>query len=146
MTQLAPCPHCKRHLRITESVCPFCESSVAGKLTPKQSRPLHTRGLSRAGILALGASLAAAGALEGCVDELEPEPKDDGRVVPVYGAPVQTDDGGPIAVPLYGAPIQPDAGKPDAGQADAGRLVPVYGAPIPLYGAPIQPPIDSSED
>jgi hypothetical protein len=148
MTQLARCPHCQRHLRLTETVCPFCEGSVEGRLTPKQTKPLQTRGLSRAGILALGASLAAAGALEGCAEEPDPEPEDEGNQVPIYGAPVQND--GSIA-PMTSA----DAGVRDAGTSndaaasDSGTVMAIYGAPVqlkdsgvvavPVYGAPIQP-------
>lgn len=157
MIQLAPCPHCQRHLRVSESVCPFCAGSVSGRLVPKQSKPLPTRGLSRAGILALGASLAAAGALvEGCAEEPEPEPEDDGRVVPVYGAPVQSDASNP-APPTSDAGAASDASTGpsdagviyDAGKPDSGSVVAIYGAPVqpkdggivvmPLYGAPIQP-------
>ena len=181
MSHLAPCPHCNRHVRVSESACPFCAASLAGRRV--QPRPqVATRGLSRASILALGASMAAVAGgalLDGCADE--PEPEDDGSSsVPLYGAPVQPDagnvvpdagsgvaiygapiqpDGGSQVAPMYGSPIQPspdagqnDAGPTDAGKeagsvwGDAGRVGPVYGAPVPIYGAPVQPPIDSDED
>lgn len=135
MSQLAPCPHCHRHLRITETVCPFCGGQVADSLESKARRPISTFGLSRAGILALGATMAvASGALlEGCGDE--PDDEDDSN----------------NAVPIYGAPVQSDAGVSDSGVPhDAGTVAPIYGAPlqpkdagpgtvVPVYGAPLQP-------
>lgn len=147
MSQLAPCPYCQRHLRITERVCPFCEADVAGALAARARPAVSTRGLSRASILALGASLAAvagSATLEGCA--VEPDPTDDddmegpggggdggakydaGQPQPVYGAPIQQDAGGANTPPnlgggvaIYGAPVQP---------FDAGHVVPLYGAPV----------------
>jgi hypothetical protein len=130
MSKLAPCPQCKRHVRISESACPFCAAALQGALAARPS--VSTRGLSRASIFALGASLAVAGGglLEGCADEPDhDDDQDEGTAVPVYGAPIQQDAGpgqpatrqdSGTAIAMYGAPVQPDAG----------RVVPVYGAPV----------------
>jgi hypothetical protein len=126
-------------VRTTETVCPFCAGPVANRLVPKTRAPLSTRGLSRAGILALGASVSAlaAGAagvlLEGCADE--PEPEDPGNQVPVYGAPV------PPGTPGGGG--NGDAGAPrDASYPDASGFIDA-GSGVAIYGAPIQPARDA---
>ena len=157
MSQLAPCPHCQRHVRASEQSCPFCAGSLAGARL--RARPeVATRGLSRASIFALGASMAAAAGgtalLDGCAAEPDPE-DDDSSQQPIYGAPVQDagivrndagGGGGPGGpAPVYGAPVQTDAGSNLPGK-DAGSGVVIYGAPVqpdggfvPFYGAPIQP-------
>jgi hypothetical protein len=55
MNQLLPCPHCSRHHRVCEPVCPFCGGSLpACKAAP----PTKARGrLSRATLFAAGAAL-----------------------------------------------------------------------------------------
>lgn len=55
MNQLLPCPHCSRHHRVCEHVCPFC----GGPLPACQAAPpAHARGrLNRATLFAAGAAL-----------------------------------------------------------------------------------------
>jgi hypothetical protein len=149
MNQLAPCPHCKRHVRVTERSCPFCEASLDAGLAGRARPSVSTRGLSRASILALGASMAAAmgaGVLEGCADEPDPDGDDD-KPAADGGLPPGT------GVPVYGAPVQPDAGSNNPPQRPDGGMVAIYGAPVqpdggrvqPVYGAPIQP-LDASQN
>ena len=150
MNQLAPCPHCKRHVRVTESTCPFCDASVGTALAARARPSVSTRGLSRASILALGASMAAAlgtGLLEGCADEPDPDGDDMDKPAADGGVPPGTN------VPVYGAPVQPDAGSNNPPQRQDGGMVVIYGAPVqtdagrvqPVYGAPIQP-LDASQN
>ncbi len=138
---LLACPACTRHVRRTESTCPFCKSALS--LPPEAARQQLPR-LGRAATFAFGAVLTSATA--GCP----------GAPVPLYGGPADdagtdtpavsdtgdmVDTGGPG--PLYGAP--PDVGPTDAGE-DAGGPAPLYGgAPdagsdtggsVPLYGGP----------
>jgi hypothetical protein len=61
---LTPCPVCRRHVRVTETECPFC--AVALDLSHVPPPVLPPRRLGRAAQLAFGASLA--GALAGACD------------------------------------------------------------------------------
>ena len=102
MSQLVPCPACVRHIRATDSACPFCGVQV--DLSPAGPTMGSGPRLGRAATFAFGAALAAAGAI-GCESE---EPN-----VPLYGAPVPVDagpdgqvdeDAGETVAPLYGGP------------------------------------------
>lgn len=57
MIRLVPCPACQRHVRCTELACPFCSAGTAA--APVANLP-SVRGLRRAALFALGASLSAA--------------------------------------------------------------------------------------
>ena len=123
MAQLLPCPSCSRHVRRTESGCPFCGGALAFAEEPTRAMP--TQRLGRAATFAFGAAVATT--LSACA----------GNPVPLYGAPppdtgTAQQDGG--VAPLYGAPS--DAGT-DAGMlAMYGGPPPDAGGPGPLYGAP----------
>jgi hypothetical protein len=100
MTDLAPCPSCRRHVRIDERACPFCAAAL-----PELAPRTIARGgrLSRAAVFA-GASLltAACGgkaqpadpvvgntAVDAGADQVAPdaEPYVDEAVKMPYGAP-----------------------------------------------------------
>jgi hypothetical protein len=125
----AACTGCGRHVRTSDSSCPFCQTAVvttAGR-GGRAVREIVGARASRAALFA-GAVLVA-----GCSsgDDTDPTTGDDGggsasadggdaSVVgqPVYGAPVSSDggidvdDGGtPIAQPVYGSPIHNDGGN-----------------------------------
>src|SRR5688572_21457303 len=55
MTELHPCPHCRRHVRRDETTCPFCAQALAA---PAPSPGLPAGRLTRAAVFA-GATLAA---------------------------------------------------------------------------------------
>jgi len=88
--ELAPCPACARHLDVRSRACVFC-----GAPTPelRARRPGRRAGLTRAAMVALGATLAAAG----CGD---PEP------AVLYGGP-PTEEPEPSA-DIYGGPPVPE--------------------------------------
>jgi hypothetical protein len=150
VSNFAPCLGCQRHVRLSESQCPFCGSKRLERSARGAQAPA---GAKRAVLFALGTSLAAA-----CGD-------DGTQVQPIYGAPVVTTSA-PSPQPLYGAiPAPsasasegaPDSAAPDAAAADAGtdgggapdaeapapsdsgfNVQPLYGAaPQPVYGAPV---------
>ena len=143
MNHLVPCPECGRHVRVSESECPFCALPLDLASTPEPRLP-STR-LSRAATLAFGATLASATALAACSGESSPAP----APVPVYGAPSfsgapgtsggapgstagETGAGGsPVAI--YGAPAGGEVGVAGTNTGAAGKggggAVPVYGAP-----------------
>ncbi len=156
---LGPCASCGRHVRATESACPFC----AATLEPVAASPSATRSVGRIGraaIFAFGAvastSAAACGGDAGMpdaasvVDTGGPAPlyggapdaaidaaeatNDSGNVGPAYGTP--PDDAGVDAAMLamYGGPPPNDAGT------DAGEVIgPLYGGPPLLEDAGAQP-------
>lgn len=133
---LRPCASCGRHVRITESACPFCRAA----LDPTPTPPSHVSPIGRlpvgrmgrAAIFAFGAAATtvAATTIEGCST----------TTTPPDAADVVEDTGGPM--PLYGG--APDAFTPD--QPDAGNISPPYGTPsedagtdaglAAMYGAP----------
>ncbi|MFO0686185.1 MAG: hypothetical protein U0234_29250 [Sandaracinus sp.] len=125
---LAPCPSCARHVRRTETSCPFCAASIT--LPPAPTRRMPER-LGRAALVTFGAAALATSA-SAC-----------GNAVPAYGAPAP-DTGtaqADAATPAADAAIENDAGEPmtlyggpifdDAGDFDAGTSNADYGAPPP---------------
>jgi hypothetical protein len=133
MTQLLPCPSCARHVRQTETGCPFCGTSLS--LADVPGRAVPTQRLARAATFAFGAAIATS--VAACGGGTTPG-NDAGGVVPLYGAP---NDAGYDAstLAMYGGPTI-DAGS------DAGGPGPLYGAPTidagsdaggpaPAYGA-----------
>lgn len=135
MSQLVPCPSCSRHVRLSTSHCPFCESTLDVRGLSEQYAPRRgaiQAGVKRAVVFAVGASMAAA-----CGDDV-------GQAI--YGAPVAptteepgsstsaeesteaaTDTSGaeiPTFAALYGAP------PPSASSTEGGDIA-IYGAPVP---------------
>lgn len=109
---LRPCHACARHVRSTESACPFC----AAALVPDVADPPSVEGprLSRAAMLLLGSAALA----EACRQP---------QVAAVYGAPPPTAvDATPVV-----APRPPPAVAPRSPPDDPGSSAEVYGAPPP---------------
>ncbi|HYQ00226.1 MAG TPA: hypothetical protein VER96_16230 [Polyangiaceae bacterium] len=138
MKHLVPCPECNRHVRVSETACPFCETALDLAATPEPVLPRER--LSRAATLAFGATFASATALAACSGTTD-------APVPFYGAPgvgggenaagasgsagANTSAGGSdSAVPVYGAPAAGgfNTGGPGSGNSGGGGPVPVYGA------------------
>jgi hypothetical protein len=116
MTQLEPCPDCRRHVRIDETACPFCARPLA--FAPRARPVLPRAPIGRAALFAFGA-LAA----------------------PACG----NDESRPDASAAADAPAAVDAARPDAAVVDAdlepdAEGVPIYGA------APTKPPQDPTTD
>jgi hypothetical protein len=149
---LIPCPSCARHVRASETACPFCRGALAATAArPAPRAPAPTSRLSRAAMYAFGAgtiTLASA-----CSTTNPDEGRDGGTdaqymVDAAYGGPPDA-----MPVPLYGGP------PIDAGH-DAPPLVDAaYGGPpidaqsdAPSDGPPMVdaayggPPIDSGHD
>ena len=111
MSNLVPCPSCRRHVRKHESACPFCSTELALAHLPPPVLP-RTR-LGRAATFTFGATLAGA-ALIACGGESE-EGKPGG--------------GGQSAGGTAG-----QAGSATGGSNSMGGLAQPYGVP-PLGGA-----------
>jgi hypothetical protein len=98
MTDLEPCPHCDRHVMITETACPFCEGDLADAFADRAPRSAPRVRLGRAATFAFGAVALAQGA---CGDSTPSHPPDasppdaamDGGSVPIYAAAPTPDDG-----------------------------------------------------
>ena len=117
---LRPCPACERHVRYSESECPFCGVELAPATPPRL--PDVSR-LSRSARVALGAALCATASACGGG---QPEP------VPVYGAPAPTEQPNTPAPPPEEAP--PETAPPEEGAPapeDPGAVKPLYGVPAP---------------
>ena len=124
----APCPGCARHLRTSETLCPFCGQQVSSLV----ATPGTAARITRAATYAFTATMVVAGCSS----------VDSGNLQPLYGLPAVDsgvvdsgpdtgpDDGGqPVA--LYGAPAL-DAGPGDAASDapdDSGNAQPLYGLP-----------------
>ncbi len=132
MSQLLPCPSCSRHVRRSESGCPFCGSALALEGVPERAQPMQR--LGRAATFAFGAAIATS--VAGCGGATTPGT--DSGIAPAYGAPADTgmptadmgtpgNDSGMLA--MYGGP------PIDAG-SDAGNTAPAYGAPADDAGGP----------
>src|SRR5689334_224888 len=107
-TPLVACPTCSRHVRTTETACPFCAAALPRTHVARKSAP---RRLDRAAAFFFGASVT----LGACTGEVTDEkgasgmhdggPEDDGSVSAHYGLPPPVDagtddDGGELA--MYG--------------------------------------------
>src|SRR5262249_12643085 len=140
---LVPCPTCQRHVRTTESACPFCRAALPADLDAR-AVPAASQRLSRAAAFVFGASLA----VTSCGGEVTEDKSASGAEGATSGgmggattggsttgstssasttgstSTGPDDDGGNVA--LYGDPPPRDAGPSDdgGGQAD-------YGAPPP---------------
>ena len=154
MSQLTPCPACSRHVRKTETQCPFCGAAVSLAHVPAPVLPSSR--LGRAATFAFGASIATATALVSCS-------ADDGPGTAVYGGPPVPSAGaggdptnepgvggkggtaGAAGAPepvnlggVYGSPPPEGgaAGAPEGGGAPAGGDGGVGGEPFVIYGGP----------
>ncbi len=124
-SSLAPCPSCSRHLRTTETCCPFCKT-VLGVAHAGAGIPGATQRLSRAAALAFTASLsltACSGTTVAAAGDSGPgdgsahvdtgtQPADSGGVTP-EGGDEPFDSGG--IQPPYGLP--PFDAEPPPGDA-----------------------------
>lgn len=151
MRALALCSSCKRHVKISEARCPFCNAAVVLDRSQVAQSPRGRPG-GRAALFLTGAVLAA----PGCADEHDPDDGQDSVSVPVYGVAIDagtgprpdagntTRDAGLIAQP-YGIAPPLDA---SIQTRDAGPSCPQVGnLPAPVYGIGIDvPPRDSCSD
>ncbi len=137
---LVPCLSCGRHLRLSETACPFCGAAITDDMSARLIGVPSQR-LGRSAVFAFAATLAVTGCgstvtevgdAGGTATDASTDAKaatdgggavEDGGLHPVYGAPPSQDSGG--AMPVYGSPPQRDAG------VDSGGSMPIYGAAPP---------------
>ena len=116
MNHLVPCPECGRHVRVSESECPFCALplDLAGTQEPR----LPATRLSRAATLAFGATLVSASALAACSSDSDTGTGNGGGATSTAGA--------------AGAAGAAAAGATSTGGGTSGH----GGGSAPIYGAP----------
>jgi hypothetical protein len=138
---MAPCPECDRHIRISESDCPFCGYALSGRLA---AAPDTTRRMSRAAAFVFGATVA----VSACGDTVT---VDDDSSSNSSSSASSSSSGGGGGQTLYGGPAVGSGGSAGIGGNQA-----MYGAPAvgggggssgdggfsADYGAPPLPPND----
>jgi hypothetical protein len=100
MSHLAPCPACNRHVDVAEIACPFCATPLAESFRAQPRPAPPPRRLSRAAMMAAGATLMGAGACS-ANDAIGAKTGTDAA----QDRPLLSDDAHPMPVPAYGLPI-----------------------------------------
>ena len=130
---LEPCPSCHRHVRTSETVCPFCSAAIASAMASAPARVAPKGRLGRAALMSFGLTVGAAAAaapLESCSDD--DDAKDVGHnAVPLYGAPAPAKDAATKPA-LNDAATKP--ATDDAGGGVHSTTPPYGGAPHPVTG------------
>lgn len=161
MNRLSPCSGCNRHVRFSDSSCPFCgEHQSARQPLPARA---STQGLKRAALFALtAAATAACGDEGGDTDDVMQQAGNPsassgsmgaGGSAPTAGmdTPLPVDPGEPQVQPLYGAiaaPAEGQGGMPGVNVPAGAGAAPNDGnfpQPMPVYGAPIAPDSDEAQ-
>lgn len=127
MTPLVVCPECQRHLRRSETSCPFCDADLREAFSQMLPRAIPTERLGRSALLAFAAANLGVAACGGEVETPQP----------VYGAPAYT--GGTAGSNTGGTSSgtggsRVTGGAPGTGGYNTGGVIilPPYGiAPIP---------------
>jgi len=107
-SHLSACPSCARHVRVSESTCPFCHSALSDAFRATPARRAPRERLTRAALFVLGTGVALTPACS-------PASSGSPGTGTEQGDGSSDTDGGTTAQPLYGA-VAYDAGVP----ADAG--------------------------
>jgi len=136
-SHLVPCPGCSRHVRAREAACPFCQAALPDTVRASSPPRRVVARLSRAGMIAAGAT-AAAIAVTGCGGSDAAPPADAGEMFDAsYGGPHYEEDSGADAI--ADAAPRPDAADAEAVDA-ADTSPPMFDA---SYGGP---PVDAGRD
>ncbi|MBL8683970.1 MAG: hypothetical protein JNK05_32660 [Myxococcales bacterium] len=134
---LVPCGGCGRHVRSSETACPFCGATVNEDARAKAIPAANTR-MTRNAMFVFATTLA----LSGCAASTGPSDSGTGGDVQSTdsGVPQDSgvaDSGNPVA--MYGAPQPTDSGVTqdsgvvtDTGIQDGGGNVALYGSPAPV--------------
>ncbi|HSY41613.1 MAG TPA: hypothetical protein VLA79_18870 [Polyangia bacterium] len=146
MSHLAPCPACNRHVDIAESACPFCATALPASFRARPPLiPLRGR-LSRAALMAAGATLMGAAACSGndaisgndaATDRpaVTKDASEDRGFVAFYGAPFPGAGGASATGGTNGTGgVTGAGGSGGTTTRDAGEdrsVVAIYGAAVP---------------
>jgi len=111
MTQLEPCPHCNRHVKVSETSCPFCAGVLADAFANIAPRVAPRARLGRAAVFAFG---VVATTQVACGDNTKVGTSQDAATIPVDAPADAALDGG--EVPIYAAaPPRTDGGTTSRG-------------------------------
>lgn len=132
---LVTCTACERHIRRSETQCPFCGVTVAACVTTAPERPLPTMRLSRAALVAFAASYVGAGCGGQTIEERRTDgggatagsPASGGATTTGTGG-LQLGSGGYNVAPIYGLP----ATGAYPGSGGYSNVLPPYG--LPAFG------------
>lgn len=145
----APCPSCRRHVRLEEPTCPFCAGALGeGALI---ATPDASSRMTRARWFVFATTVSVSAATLAC-------PSGSGGNAPPYGIPPRPEptelDSGPTEQPETSAIAPPATIEPPAASttttpttaptfpATAPTTKPTYpgpGGPVAMYGAPPTP-------
>lgn len=118
MNQLEPCPHCHRHVNISESSCPFCTRSLADVFANRAPRVAPRARLGRAATFAFGVLAMSQGACDDN-DDRSPPPPDAASIpadaYPDAGIRPDADYDGDSGVPIYASAPTRDGGTTTRG-------------------------------
>jgi hypothetical protein len=133
---LAPCPSCKRHVKVSEGSCPFCKHVLPSDMNAKGD--VSIRGLSRAAAYALSASIVVVGCTGGPGDP-PTENGTSGGTSGTSGGGSSGSTGGTSGGTSSGSTTSGGTSSGSSGTTsgepnDGGNVQPPYGAPA--YGAP----------
>ncbi|MFI5299396.1 MAG: hypothetical protein ACHREM_14980 [Polyangiales bacterium] len=125
---LVPCPACHRHVRISESACPFCASALPADFA-RGVIPGTTQRLSRSAAFAFASTLTIAGCSSTGQTATTGDAAQDTATSEAGGADAGHNDADTGIVALYGG--APDAITPiDTGANDADTgMIAIYGGP-----------------
>lgn len=141
-SSLLPCGECRRHVRVSERLCPFCGAALSFGVPLADLRWVGR--LDRSRLMAFGAALSAAGLLTACQESaLAPakpprppseasEPAPAASVSEPGHDAVDAPPGQPE--PSVTAPAEPKVPAPQL--APSARSNPEPGAPAAAYGGP----------
>lgn len=125
---LAPCPSCRRHVRVRETQCPFC----AAALPQLVARNVVLPRLGRAALV------AAAMAATACRDKEPQATATSDQPVKAGDASVDASDAAKAGA-TDPTTLETDSGSDTASDADADEDVHLYHPPVSKYGAPPHP-------
>ena len=108
MTRLEPCPACQRHVKVTETACPFCAASLADAFATLAPRVVPRARLGRAAMFAAGVMASQSA----CGDNIKPHA--DAVIIPAVDAQPDSDIDAPQGMPIYSA-APTDATGPKSG-------------------------------
>jgi hypothetical protein len=145
-THLVACPSCSRHVRVSESACPFCGGGLPASLRDAPAPRAPRTRLTRAALFAFGTGgMALTPACSSSSSSGQQPPVVDAA----YGGP-PIDASEESAMALYGGPPMDATPGDDAGPTDSG---PVNDAalqdsgPPPIFDAAYGgPPMDGGTD
>ncbi len=134
------CASCSRHVKLQDTICPFCGSSADAPVASPFSRATRSAMVfgSAAMVSAAVACAPSATPVYGApAPDASEDVRSDASPTPLYGAPAPDAAADTSPAPLYGLP-PPDAAPDGAKDATADT------SPVPLYGLP--PPPDAGAD